>query len=1042
MDEQTENLEIALSYEDLSELNDMKQHADKIIQGIKKLEENDANRAIWELFQNAIDLSDNSEITIAITEDNLVFRHNGEPFTPMTLDCLFKQVSSKTLEERKITFDDNEPVGQYGTGFITSHTFGKQIEINGALVKDEGYVALNNFFIDRDTDNWKELGQRIRLLKKEVARLLKDEITIVPPYPETEFSFKTISKNNKDCAIKAVNSLQTILPYVITLNPRLKKVTVKDLSGSTIVYQRKGSFCVDKLHSTSILINNDCVDVFYLKSEDNKIAVILPFSASLVANDLSNELPRLFLFYPLVGTQDFGINYILHSRHFLPNEPRNGLYLKSNNEDNQNEEEANRKLIDTASQLIFEYVESNAKAISNPIKLARINFKTESDKPLLNEYFTALKTSWIDHFKSFPLVETKTGNIVVSKSVFIDTTLLTDNDVFDSIFTLIDFFWDNTPLKHLTKEWSAIIDEWNLHEINYIGYRDLALKIKEVGNLANIPHIKELKNLYSHLIKEGHGDLFNSFELLPNIKGEFRLLSGLNNNINLPQELIDIADIIMPDIPKRHINPDFKFDLDLNPYTRKNYTTDINAAIGEKIKDKTLTTEIASDFLEALISYSKISSSIESNSVPTRLVKLICDYYSFDSLTIEILAVKEDELDNRVPQRRLIRLFLNDLSKENSEWVGENLQFLKDVLEIGPSYYDYEEMFNSLAVFPNQLNELTSQNFLKVDDNIPESIKDIYDQIVKPNFPVRSNLIHKEFTKYLKTQDKKTVRNLTEKIETAFFETSQFTSIENHPLKEYIIDIIQKFKIEAEYEKYFPVVFSKRSSILVELADGDDSFSILSLESSKIKKLAELGKNPNIEEIISLGKEAFLQKQQENANFKHKYTIGTHIESVLRNAITTLIPAIIKADVKNVQDGQDIVILLNTTPVYFIEVKSRWDVNNSVRMSKNQTLRAFEQKENYALCSIDMTNYTGEDRYSVEDINGIKHLIKFNTDIGEKVVHLIDVLSKSNEPETIHLDGDFRTLIPQTYIAEGMDLIEFEGFIIDFLKTKLEQAKI
>lgn len=1038
MDEQTENFEIALSYEDLSELNDMKQHADKIIQGIKKLEENDANRAIWELFQNAIDLSDNSEITIALTEDHLVFRHNGEPFTPMTLDCLFKQVSSKTLEERKITFEDNEPVGQYGTGFITSHTFGKQIEINGALIKDEGYVALNNFFIDRDTDNWKELGQRIRLLKKEVARLLKDENTILPPYPDTEFSFKTISNNNKDCAIKAVNSLQTILPYVITLNPRLKKVTVKNLSGSTTVYQRKESFSVDKLHSTSILINQDCVDVFYLKSEDNKITVILPFSASLVANDFSNELPKLFLFYPLVGTQDFGINYILHSRHFLPNEPRNGLYLKSNNEDNQNEEEANRKLIDTASQLIFEYVESNAKAISNPIKLARINFKTESDKPLLNEYFRTLKAFWIERFKSFPLVETKTGNIVVSKSVFIDTTLLRDNEVFDAIFTLVDFFWDNTPLKHLTKEWSAIIDEWNLNEIKYIGYRDLALKIKEVGNLASIPHVKELKTLYQHLIKEGHGDLFNSFELLPNIKGEFRLLSGLNNNIGLPQELIEIADIIMPDIPKRHIDSDFKFDLDLNPYTRKNYTTDINVAIGEKIKDKTLAAEIVSDFLEAFISYSKISPSIESNSVPTRLIKLICDYYSFDSSTIEIPAVKDDELDNRVPQRRLIRLFLNDLSKENSEWVGENLQFLKDVLEIGPSYYDYEEMFSTLAVFPNQLNELTSQNFLKVDDNIPESIKDIYDQIVKPNFPIRANLIHKEFTKYLKIQDKKTVRNLTEKIETVFFETSQFTSIENHPLKEYIIDIIQKFKIEAEYEKYFPVVFGKRSSILVELADGDDSFSILSLESSKIKKLAELGKNPNIEEIINLGKEAFLQKQQENANFQHKYTIGTHIENVLRNAITTLIPTTIKADIKNVQDGQDIVILMNATPVYFIEVKSRWDVNNSVRMSKNQTLRSFEQKENYALCSIDMTNYTGEDKYSVEDINVIKHLIKFNTDIGDKVVHLIDVLSKSNEPETIHLDGDFRTLIPQTYIAEGMDLTKFEAFIVGFLKTKLE----
>lgn len=1038
MDEQIEKLETDLSYEDLSELNDMKQHADKIIQGIKKLEENDANRAIWELFQNAIDLSDHCDITITLTEDHLMFRHNGQPFTPMTLDCLFKQVSSKTLEERKTTFEDNEPVGQYGTGFITSHTFGKRIEINGALIKEDGYVVLNNFFIDRNTDNWKELGQRIRLLKKEVGRLLKEGSKLAPPYPDTVFSFQTISKNNKDCAIKAVNSLRTILPYVITLNPRLRKVIVKDLSGETTIYQRNGATCKENLYSTSILINTDIVEVFYLKSNDNKITVILPFSQTLTATDLSEELPKLFLFYPLVGTQDFGINYLFHSRHFLPNEPRNGLYLKSNNEDNQNEEEANRNLIEVASQLIFDYVKSNSHEISNPIKLARINFKTESDKPLLNEYFKKLKSTWIDHFKSFPLVESKSGNILVAKSVFINPLLLTDNDVFDSIYTLIDFFWDNTPLKNLTKEWSSIIYEWNLDEIKYIDYKDLAIKIKAVGTLKDFPHIEELKILYQHLVKEGHGDLFNSFELLPNIKGEFRLLSGLNNNISLPKQLIDIADIIMPDIPRRHIHPEFAFTFELTPYTRKNYVTDINAAISEKIKDKTLTSEISSDFLKALLTYSKISTSIESFSVPIKLVKLICDYYSFDNTILEIPTIKDDELDNKTPQRRLIRLFLNDLSEKKSEWVDENLQFLKDILEIGPGYYDYEEMFSTLAVFPNQLNELTAQNLLKIDDDIPEAIKDMYDLIVKPNFPVRTNLIHKEFAKYIKVQDKKTVRNLTEKIETIFFETSQFTAIENHPLKEYIIDIIQKFKTTDEYERYFPVVFSKRSSILVELADGDDSFSILSLDSSKIKRLAELGKNPNIEEIIKLGKEAFIQKQQENANFQHKYTIGTHIEKVLRNAITSLIPANIKADIKNVQDGQDIVILLNAFPVYFIEVKSRWDTNSSVKMSKNQTIQAFKQKENYSLCSVDMTDYNEDNKYTVEDINEIRHLIKFNNDIGDNVEHLIEVLDKSNEAETIHLDGDFRTLIPQTYINKGMDLADFEIFIIEFLRTKLD----
>ncbi len=64
-------------YRSQTQRNDLKQHADKIIQGIKKIGPNHAKRAIWELFQNAVDLSPSCEISISITEDELIFSHNG-----------------------------------------------------------------------------------------------------------------------------------------------------------------------------------------------------------------------------------------------------------------------------------------------------------------------------------------------------------------------------------------------------------------------------------------------------------------------------------------------------------------------------------------------------------------------------------------------------------------------------------------------------------------------------------------------------------------------------------------------------------------------------------------------------------------------------------------------------------------------------------------------------------------------------------------------------------------------------------------------------
>ncbi len=144
-------------------------------------------------------------------------------------------------------------------------------------------------------------------------------------------------------------------------------------------------------------------------------------------------------------------------------------------------------------------------------------------------------------------------------------------------------------------------------------------------------------------------------------------------------------------------------------------------------------------------------------------------------------------------------------------------------------------------------------------------------------------------------------------------------------------------------------------------------------------------------------------------------------------------PETIEAEIKNEQDGQDIIIKIGGESKYFIEVKSRWDVNSSYRMSKNQTLKAYAQQHNYALCTVDMTQYRGDDRLKVKSFDLIEHLVRFNQNIGEKVEHLIDVLEQTNEPDTIHLDGDYRTLIPMSFVEKGVDMKTFENHLVGVL---------
>ncbi|NIJ52312.1 protein NO VEIN domain-containing protein [Dyadobacter arcticus] len=1030
-------IDTADDYERQSEQNDMRQHANKIIQGIKKLDSNDASRAIWELFQNAVDLSSECHVRITLTDHSFEFRHNGEPFTPMTLDCLFKQVSSKTLEEKKDFYDESDPVGQYGTGFITTHVYGKELRIDGGLAKGEGYVPLEQFVINRSTDNWRELADRISQLKKRVSSLLKTDQLLRPPYPDTSFIYRTSTDHNKELAKKTLTSLRLILPYVMALNPKLSSVTVTDIDGSQTFYEKKNAYSDGSFTVRPISINDIVQEICYIEDENEKIVIILPLTRKFEAFDLDEQLPRLFLYYPLISSQTFGFNFIIHSRQFRPTEPRDGLYLSSDYDSNRDEEAGNRLLIQRASGLIFDFISSKADFINNPIKLATINFNVNSDDLLLNEYFIELKSTWVNQFMTYRLVETKDGNRRPSEILFFHEELLLDENSFDAIFTLAEQFWSNIPKRHLIREWTKKMGDWFFTETTYIRIIDIVNKIQEFENLDFFKEPNDLKCFYTYLIEHGHADLFNTNKLLPNIQGEFRQLSGnggLNNKLNLPDEFIEIANVIMPHVPKRHVHADFKFTLEFPDYNRKNYSTEINEHIAAVLTEKAISSKIPKEFIEQLINYCKVTMTVDSFSVPSRMLKLICRYYSYSEDILVIPTVKEDDLDLRPPQRRLVRLFLNDISMEGNDWVVENIDFLKDVIATGANYEAYEEMFLTLPVFPNQLRELSEQSRLIVDDNILEEIKNLYDLVIKPNLPIRASLVDGDFSQFLKNKQKRTARDLTERIESAFFTEQTNDSINEHPFKKEILNIIEQTKTSSEIGKLFPLIFSRRSSILVELADGEDSFSILSLDPSRIRKLAELGNSVLFETIIKLGEEAVQKQQQETANFQHKYAIGTHIENVLRERLVSIISSEIRAEIENEQDGQDIIVRVKGNEAYFIEVKSRWDVSTPIRMSKNQTLKADEQRNNYALCFVDMTKYMGDNRYSIQNITEIEHCIRFNKDIGYEVTHLVDVLNQTKEPDTIRLDGDYRTLVPIKFMENGLSITDFEDFLSEFVE--------
>jgi hypothetical protein len=1044
----------AIQYRERTQKNDLKQHADKIIQGIKKIGPNHAKRAIWELFQNAVDLSPSCEIAIKITEDELIFSHNGVPFTMHTLDCLFTQVSSKTLTEKKIDREESDPIGQYGTGFMTSHSFGDVVNVSGAIkdnfegedIQEEskGHIKFENLVIDRSTQDWEKLCDQISNLRKAVTDLLSHSLTD-DALPSTVFKFAFSNDLNKKRAFEATESLKIILPYVMIFNDRLKKVHVTDNLGNTTEYVKdENEVNSEHFFSRVIHINKDIKKINYLKTD--RLIIILPIQNNITADGfignaelLPAELPRLFLFYPLIGTEHFGFNYVIHSKNFQPTEPRDGLHLNSENEKNKTEEQANQKLLAEASQLIFDFLDKNLSFIQSPHLLSEINFSVSSDDHELNKYFAELKEKWTTKFKSLPFVETQLGRISAQQAVFLSSLILLDTSpvTLEATYSIAGKFYQNIPSSNLIPIWTKLTDEWNITDLARIGFSDIADKIQEQGSIELFDK-EQLKLLYNEVIRKGEGDLFANKALLPNIKGQFRKQVELSKSVDLPVTLIPIADVINPKISNRQIDSEFLFDgLEFESFGRRNYMELINASLDEKLKENTRSNTLPDNYLACLIQYSSIIPKEDSISGPVRVIKLIEAHYNLQHTPIILPSISgEDNIDIRKGQNDLFKVFLNDISDKDAEWTKENLDGLAEILKEAFNYADVKKIFLRYDVYPNQLYALNGIVSLYRDNKIPEFVKDLYDNIVDKNKPVRAKLAHSIIENI--HDEMKSIKglDLTSEIEVRFFgESGNEIHMENHPYRPEIIDIIRNFKPDQAnselYERLFPATSRNKSAILVQLADGEASFIILSQDASVIKKLAGIAGHPNLDELIRLGEDALLRKKQEEAEMQYKKKIGNHLEDVLLKRLSQNI----NAKVVSEQDGQDLVIYIEEQPVYYIEVKSKWLEATPIRISRNQTLRAHANPNCFALCSIDMTQYTGADKYELEKIESVIEFMKFNTDLGSKVGHLVDIYANAHQIDKFSLDGDYRTLIPAGYIKDGVDLGGFESELLKYIES-------
>src|SRR5574344_507401 len=662
---------------------DNKQHCQKILQGIGKFDDRTAHRAIWELVQNARDLSQKSHIEIELYEDKLIFAHNGSPFDFDSLSSLIKQVSSEEKE-------DPNAAGQFGTGFMTTHKFSRVIELFGSYeVEKDQYASLENskdrgFIIDRSSD---ELQGMINAMTDQLGKLdeLLDRETTTTANPKTTFLYHLDRQDRKDAARMGVEAAIELMPYVMTINERIEQCIIQLKDGSVINFRKENADDIAGLHCKRIWKNEEPIDVFYLQSNDEKDIIIMPLHKATEAMELIN-VPRFFIFFPLLGTEKHVINYIFHSENFFPTEPRDLIVLPDGNSEHQNKIDVDVDLIDSMCTMLFGYLKEHASKISNSIALAPVGFETTAMKPAMVEYFKSLHSKWVDIFQTIPFIETSDEHVSINQT---DRIKVLDHSIVEFLrndgnekYLKVVYGYANKvssmPKIEEILDWSDIIYGWNPEKTKWVvSVEDIVNKIIELNDQSG------LVDFLMYLKESGQTEYFRK-AIIPNRDGVLCSIGDLRNGENIPANLYKVIKPLVPEFTNQLVDENYVkvYDEWVSP-TREDLKTALSGFVNAEEKK----TEPYKEKLEAVLEFCMTFPIPNKGNTRYQAMEVICIMHnkSFPLNHVPHLGdVDKEQLMYNVVFDSLVKWQFKQIelaAMKDAKWFEQNKDILFNLLE-------------------------------------------------------------------------------------------------------------------------------------------------------------------------------------------------------------------------------------------------------------------------------------------------------------------------------------------------------------------------
>ena len=538
-------------------------HAHNTAQGVLiKLNEQVSNQAHartrwgWELLQNARDARA-KVVSVKYDGDAVVFRHDGENFTMEEIGHLIYHGSTKT--------EDDETIGQYGSGFLTTHLLSPEIRVSGRL-KGHGRF---NFRLRRERGSVSDLSDSM----KRAASDFKNSLAISSDLGDSGTEFIYPLNDNSQDVVDAVEygiaMLKRYAPLAVVFNDEFSSIKIESRS-ETNTYKRRSPLAKTRgLHMVIVeeVTNQNRIERRYAVAQGEKAQVAVP--VELNGDDTIcapiREIPKLFLGFPLIGTEGFGFPAVINSLSFTPTPNRDGAYLWQGGNDANLQ---NEKIIEEACALLVELIDFAAESgWRNIPELARVPHTVNYNWLNADRLKAATDRLFVQKIRGKAIALNEAGKRIPPNALrlpFADTS--------DDTLTLWDLLAERDgavetlPRRDEAAGWRDAVESWARIANRPVSYypetvdgvrlaktvnsasfdpsaAPATYSVSRIGLKEGVDAIGWLDRLNAFLKGGGLLDSVRNYRIVPSQTGVLHRLRDLRRDAKIDKELKDIADL-------------------------------------------------------------------------------------------------------------------------------------------------------------------------------------------------------------------------------------------------------------------------------------------------------------------------------------------------------------------------------------------------------------------------------------------------------------------------------------------------------------------